>query len=677
MSEKIRYTKKQLVSERQIYRRVAESVDKTFKEIKSKIITSEHYENVPNSDGSRSFEEELDINTAHIDCFGDNFACDSTLNNSFLVNSNPKIDNIIKNDLQTHLRQWALTYQIPLIATNNLLKILSPFHPQIVLDGRSLLKTPSSMPSKQLENGELCYIGIEQYLKRFIIEQSQIENNLIEISFNIDGLPLFHSSNVQLWPILGLIKNIPQQPFPIAIFCGNSKPSPLSIYLEDFIHELSHLLKDGFEYKQIKYFIKVHSFICDAPARAFIKCTKTHSGYSSCDKCTQSGEYVQGRVVMRNTSAPKRTDLMFNLQIDEDHHLGTSPLTELSIGLVSNFPIDYMHAVCLGVMRKMLNSWISGTLKVRLRSSYVNLLSKKLINLRSSVPVEFSRKPRSLSELARWKATEFRSFLLYFGPLVLKDILPIAVYENFLLFHFAILILCCEKHIQEFGYLLAGKLLNMFIKHCEHIYGSQFLIYNVHILCHLCDDAIKYGCLDKFSAFPFENYLKKLKNLVRSPNRPLQQIFRRLKEIDFLNANDPSLHNDFIPTLEYNTGPFPRGSNIIYRQYRKIKYKNFLFCVNSYRVSDSYCLLKNNTLLQIDNILVRIHDDVVVLYGRHFESYSSFYTYPFASETAQIFLVKELSYEYFIYDVNDIAAKCVVMPVNNSSWISFPIIHEL
>ena len=48
------------------------------------------------------------------------------------------------------------------------------------------------------------------------------------------------------------------------------------------------------------------------------------------------------------------------------------------------------------------------------------------------MPSEFSRQPRSLKDLDRWKATEFRQFLLYTGPIVLQDIISDNVYEHFL-----------------------------------------------------------------------------------------------------------------------------------------------------------------------------------------------------------------------------------------------------
>ena len=45
----------------------------------------------------------------------------------------------------------------------------------------------------------------------------------------------------------------------------------------------------------------------------------------------------------------------------------------------------------------------------------------------------FARKIKSLQEAKIWKATEFRQFLLYTGPVVLHGILKPTFYQNFLL----------------------------------------------------------------------------------------------------------------------------------------------------------------------------------------------------------------------------------------------------
>ena len=47
-----------------------------------------------------------------------------------------------------------------------------------------------------------------------------------------------------------------------------------------------------------------------------------------------------------------------------------------------------------------------------------------------------------LSDLDRWKATELRSFLLYYGMIVLKDIIDFRTYKHFLSLSISIRILC-------------------------------------------------------------------------------------------------------------------------------------------------------------------------------------------------------------------------------------------
>jgi hypothetical protein len=80
--------------------------------------------------------------------------------------------------------------------------------------------------------------------------------------------PLYRGSSTQLWPILGQIKNVNSFPFIVTMFCGTSKPRPLSAYLEIFIKELKELLEHGFEFEKKKNnVIKIHSVMCDSPAR--------------------------------------------------------------------------------------------------------------------------------------------------------------------------------------------------------------------------------------------------------------------------------------------------------------------------------------------------------------------------------------------------------------------------
>lgn len=139
-------------------------------------------------------------------------------------------------------------------------------------------------------------------------------------------------------------------------------------------------------------------------------------------------------MTISETSSPLRTDASFLNMDDEEHHKGKSPLTNVSIGMVSQIPIDYMHlVVCLGVMKRLLLLWIKGPLHCRLSARSVQQISGKLLSLKNCVPSDFARQPRSLSEIDRWKAIEIRQFLFYTGPLVLIGVVHPNVYENFLL----------------------------------------------------------------------------------------------------------------------------------------------------------------------------------------------------------------------------------------------------
>ncbi|KAI0217237.1 hypothetical protein LSAT2_030899, partial [Lamellibrachia satsuma] len=64
---------------------------------------------------------------------------------------------------------------------------------------------------------------------------------------------------------------------------------------EEFLHEFvaemqlletNRLCVDGFS-NPLQ--LCIACFICDTPARAFVKQVKGHSGYHGCDKCSQRG----------------------------------------------------------------------------------------------------------------------------------------------------------------------------------------------------------------------------------------------------------------------------------------------------------------------------------------------------------------------------------------------------
>lgn len=94
----------------------------------------------------------------------------------------------------------------------------------------------------------------------------------------------------------------------IGLFCGTSKPTSLAEYLQEFISEVNELAK-GFEFEGVMLTLLLSSMVCDAPARAFLKNVKGHTGYHGCEKCTQDGLYLENRMTFPRTDFQELTCL--------------------------------------------------------------------------------------------------------------------------------------------------------------------------------------------------------------------------------------------------------------------------------------------------------------------------------------------------------------------------------
>lgn len=489
----------------------------------------------------------------------------------------------------------------------------------------------------------------------------------LTLQFNIDGLPLFRSSRLPFWPILAMLKcDYTKSPFIVGIFSGSSKPKCVVEYLQVFVNDLKNVLANGIVHNGKQLSVQVSSFVCDAPARAFVKNVKSHNGYSGCDKCDQEGVWRNHKMTYPETNVRLRTDSSYCDMIDEDHHLNQklSPLTGI-VKMVSSFPIDYMHLCCLGLMRKLLNMWLKGNLAYRLPSQTVNTISSKLLVLHAHTPTEFNRKPRSLNELDRWKATELRSFMLYWGPVVLKGCLPSEFYDNYMLFSVG-MYLFLTPGISDQMVDFAHRLMISFVGHYGQLYGRDEIVFSVHQLIHLADEYKQFGPLDNISGFPFENYLGQIKHLLRKPHQPLQQVVKRLSEkpqVKVPLTDEPVLQHI------HTDGPLPQQFNVAL-QYTKVSNSRFTL---STKQGDN-CIRVGNHIAVVENI-VQEEDDVYVIY-RRFRQQESYYRYPCESSHIGTYRVRELCDDIGVGKLSSIKSKCVLYPESEGNGlIAIPIAH--
>jgi hypothetical protein len=81
-------------------------------------------------------------------------------------------------------------------------------------------------------------------------------------------------------------------PFTVSLFAGKGKPSNLEEFLWPFPTELIQLQSEVLEFEsKVIYAVEITSFVCDAPARQFLKNITRHGGYGGYERCSQTGVF--------------------------------------------------------------------------------------------------------------------------------------------------------------------------------------------------------------------------------------------------------------------------------------------------------------------------------------------------------------------------------------------------
>lgn len=67
-------------------------------------------------------------------------------------------------------------------------------------------------------------------------------------------------------------------------------------------------------------------------------------------------------------------------------------LRTVMINMISFFVLDFMHLCCQGIMKKLIEYWMSGNLNYKLNVRNKIELSNRLGYIRCQIPREFQRK---------------------------------------------------------------------------------------------------------------------------------------------------------------------------------------------------------------------------------------------------------------------------------------------
>jgi len=259
--------------------------------------------------------------------------------------------------------------------------------------------------------------------------------------------------------------------------------------------------------------------------------------------------------------------------------------------------------------------------------------------------------------------------LLYLGFLVLEGILSDELFQHFMLLFVAIRILV-SPHLATLHCDYAGSLLCKFVRDAEALYSKEILVYNVHNLLHLADDVKRLGCLDDFSAFPFENKLGHLKKLVKKPQFPLQQVVRGINEMQQQQFSSCDMSDKPAVSSEHTDGPLIASFRNA-AQYRKLKTKKWMLSAGE---NNNCVLLDGDVPAVVKNILSTASG--ITLLCQKFSCISDVFSHPLKSSALNIYRVSEEDELLFPVQLRDILCKCMLIPrTSEDSFVVIPLLH--
>lgn len=405
----------------------------------------------------------------------------------------------------------------------------------------------------------ICDITSGQFYKHLCQPGQFLDNTSgsfnITLTWNTDGIPLFKSSSVSLWPVYLAINELPPKERFLkknlvvwGIWQGESKPS-MNAFLSHFVKDMLSLYNTGFS---------VNGKICraqlllgsmDLQARAYVMNSVQHNGASSCLYCEESGRVVKSgkghcRCYPYNEDVHFRTKSSIVEAADAAVACGKAVKGFYGKSVLLCLPffqpeqhivVDYMHGVLLGINKKLFSLWFDG--KFFKEDFFIgNKIEEIDITLKNiKPPYLICRLPRKLKNNSHhWKASEIRSWFLFYSIPCLIGILPKLYLEHFACLVEGIHLLLMEC-ISSQNLKRAKTLIHAFYRNSTELYGDNFAGLNVHNLLHYADFVKMWGPLWAWSCFGFESCNGEILQSVHGKGNVCSQIFWSIhaeKEID-------------------------------------------------------------------------------------------------------------------------------------------------
>lgn len=366
--------------------------------------------------------------------------------------------------------------------------------------------------------------------------------NNISFGWYTDGVPVFNSSKVSMWPFFLTINELPfnvrfnrENILMAGLWFGKQKPAANYVLreLRDVINVFLNI-GHNFHLPRRPRPINVKGLLlfgaCDLPAKAEFLNLVQFNGKYGCPNCLNPGEtyFLQREAAAEDNRRVGHTNIY---RYEGNNRLRTSAETiaqgfeALAIGRpvkgvkgpsslalimpnhITGTGIDRMHCVDGGVIKKLLTLWFTprysdSPFSLTRPKNLVEVIDRWIKQIKP--PKWVHRYPRSIADVTHWKASEFRLWMFYYFLPILSKIMRPNYYHHYLLLVIGISILSSDSISNEL-INAAEILLNEFVKQFQVLYGLEHCSINVHQLLHLPNCVKNMGPLCDHICYRYED----------------------------------------------------------------------------------------------------------------------------------------------------------------------------
>ena len=299
--------------------------------------------------------------------------------------------------------------------------------------------------------------------------------------------------------------------------------------------------------------ISIGTGVFDNPKRSVVKGVKNHASKHPCEYCEGCAIFYKDNTMTRGqltwppvtmNGRPRTITAIRRIvnSIEEGEEILTSQylkgikrrsvlLDQPHFDFILDIPAEYMHILCLGTVKKM----IEFTYKVgqkRTRITKRKRTDPKMFNdliISVQVPDDFPRRVRNLDPSCL-KAAEYRNLLLFFFPIIIENIPKKYKKERQLWLTLVFMIRSCIVPNEEFENVNRETIFHaceLFYNLFHELFGQKNCTYSIHVVSsHLLKMRGDVPLTER-SAFKFEAFYSEMKRLFKpGTNSPLKQILR-------------------------------------------------------------------------------------------------------------------------------------------------------